>query len=397
MGFKFNTMKNKKGKSLFEGVIYKYTNKINGKVYIGQTINENRRKQEHLLARENSYFHNAIKKYGWNSFEYKVLFRIRCISKQDLINTLNQKEEIAIKYFNSTDNNLGYNIRSGGNNSPIPKEMKKKLSEMRKGEKNPMYGIHQVVSEETRRKISKSNKGRNAGEKHPFFEKKLGPLSEERKRILSEKNTKSPVIQLSLEGEFIKEWPSAKKASKDLNINDGRIGSVCMGKSITAGGYRWLYKSDYESGNYTFKSTDPYNIKSIVQLDMECNFIKEFDSIARASRDTNINRTTINRVLAHKVGGKTAGGFIWLYKKEYDELINNNKLKEVLLAPKRPIIQTDKNGNFIKEWNSMEEAAENLNVSAAIIRLSILNNKGVRKLNWNKFFEKKNYYGTIAA
>ena len=47
--------------NLFYGIIYKYTNKINGKIYIGQTINEVRRKGEHKAAKEDSYFHKAIK------------------------------------------------------------------------------------------------------------------------------------------------------------------------------------------------------------------------------------------------------------------------------------------------------------------------------------------------
>ena len=459
--------KNKKGKILLEGVIYEYTNKINGKVYIGQTTDEGRRIINHRNSKHKDHFHNAIRKYGWNSFEYKVLFKVYCFNEQDLINTLNIKEAIAIKYFKSTDRFIGYNMTFGGSNAtpteetkrkisesnkgkivseetrrkiseakkgkkfkkpkknvlrgdkhwnfgkhhspetrrkiseahkgkpgtPMSEENKKKLSKMRTGKKNPMYGVHKVMSEETRRKISEARKGKNAGEKHPFFGKKLGPLSEKVKRILSEKNTKFPVIQLSLEKEFIKEWPNSKKAGEALNINSCNIRSVCSGESITAGGYRWLYKPDYDSGKYTFKNTDPYNARSIVQLDLECNFINKFKTISEASRSTNTNRTSINATLAHK--RNTAGGFIWLYKEEYDELVSNNKLKETLLSPKHPIVQTDRDGNFIKEWNSMEEAAENLNVSAAIIRLSILNNKGVRKLNWNKFFKKEYYYGTI--
>lgn len=63
---------------------------------------------------DNTLFHNAIRKYGWENFEYKVLFRINCDNVQDLNITLNSKEKVAIKYFNSCNKNYGYNMTLGG-------------------------------------------------------------------------------------------------------------------------------------------------------------------------------------------------------------------------------------------------------------------------------------------
>jgi group I intron endonuclease len=58
-------------------VIYKATNKINGKSYVGQTIRTlNERKQSHLNDSNNNstcYFHNAIRKYGKASFKWEIL------------------------------------------------------------------------------------------------------------------------------------------------------------------------------------------------------------------------------------------------------------------------------------------------------------------------------------
>ena len=61
-----------------QGVIYKYTNKINGKVYIGQTVHENLRRNEHKCHSKTrlhtqSAFYNAIDKYGWDNFGYSIL------------------------------------------------------------------------------------------------------------------------------------------------------------------------------------------------------------------------------------------------------------------------------------------------------------------------------------
>ena len=74
-------------------IIYKVTNKINNKIYIGQTINslEHRRKQHEKDCRRNKYynnrFHNALIKYGFDNFIWECL--CKCVS----IEELNNKEQ----------------------------------------------------------------------------------------------------------------------------------------------------------------------------------------------------------------------------------------------------------------------------------------------------------------
>ena len=65
------------------GNIYCFTNQINHKKYIGQTINPNQRYYAHKSASGNennsewdSLFHRAIRKYGWNSFKYEILCEV---------------------------------------------------------------------------------------------------------------------------------------------------------------------------------------------------------------------------------------------------------------------------------------------------------------------------------
>ena len=65
------------------GVIYIYTNKNDGKVYIGQTIHEDDRMKYHKYAYDDTPFEKAIKEEGWNSFNYNVLYRVKGWDKKN--------------------------------------------------------------------------------------------------------------------------------------------------------------------------------------------------------------------------------------------------------------------------------------------------------------------------
>ncbi len=127
-----------------------------------------------------------------------------------------------------------------------------------KGEKNPMYGKHHseesikkmsetkkghTTSEETRMKISESNKGEQSmlGKHH----------SEEAKKKMSEKRKgRKPywllkaVEQLELDGTtLVARYESIMEAERQTGIDDGDISKCCRGKKISAGKYKWRYAS----------------------------------------------------------------------------------------------------------------------------------------------------------
>lgn len=95
--------------------IYKITNQINGKVYIGQSVNIENRWHEHQLAacHKNFYGHvrtrlyPAMKKYGLENFSFSIIEECNA-------DDLDEKEEYWIKKYSSTDPNKGYNLLSGG-------------------------------------------------------------------------------------------------------------------------------------------------------------------------------------------------------------------------------------------------------------------------------------------
>lgn len=106
-------------------VIYKFQNKINQKIYIGQTNNFQKRYSSHKSSaynkQANDYnvpFHNAIRKYGIENFSYEILEEIPDNESQDFID---EREQFFIAYYNSSINENGYNVSKGGKGySPIP-------------------------------------------------------------------------------------------------------------------------------------------------------------------------------------------------------------------------------------------------------------------------------------
>lgn len=185
-----------------------------------------------------------------------------------------------------------------------------------------MYGIHRPHTEEEKIKMSIALKGKYVGPKNLNFGKKRKPLSNEVKNKLSIANS-IPVVQLSIEGDFIKEWVGAKKAENDLKLKG--ITKACKGKAITVGGFRWMYKSEYESNDYELKSTEKFNIRGVVQLDLDCEVVNTFKSISEASAITKINYSNIRSSLNPNIKSKTAGGYRWIYNDDFQNLIKEGK------------------------------------------------------------------------
>lgn len=93
--------------------IYKIKNLINGKIYIGQSSNPERRWQDHINnynPKDNSLISKAIKKYGVQNFSFDII---------GWFDDYNDKEKYYINYYNSV-RPYGYNIQLGGEEPPHP-------------------------------------------------------------------------------------------------------------------------------------------------------------------------------------------------------------------------------------------------------------------------------------
>ena len=103
-------------------IVYKITNTVNGKIYIGYTSRTlERRWKEHISIskKSKSFFSTSIRKYGAAAFKPEVL-----VEDTDDLWCLNFAEPLLIEFFNSTDVSRGYNIASGGSGVYIPVEVR---------------------------------------------------------------------------------------------------------------------------------------------------------------------------------------------------------------------------------------------------------------------------------
>ena len=62
----------------------------------------------------------------------------------------------------------------------------------------------------------------------------------------AEHNRSIQIIQLTLGGQFIRKWSCASEVERELGIRHEYISACCRGKRKSAGGYRWIYASDYK-------------------------------------------------------------------------------------------------------------------------------------------------------
>ncbi len=229
--------------------VYKHTNLINNKVYIGITKQEPKRRwQKGIGYIDNSYFYNSIIKYGWDNFKHEILFDK--LTKEEA----QQKEIELIKMYRSNERQYGYNFSKGG----------------------------ETCNENFKRKCGKDN------------------YKSRRIRVLNAKTKK-----------LLKIYDSQTQASVELGINRKGITKNCLGQSKTYKGYIFEYDDcnfikpkKYERGKHPNHKTT--KVKCIDDN-------KIFNSINEAGKYYNIRPNNIATCLCKSSKSKTAGGKRWCY------------------------------------------------------------------------------------
>lgn len=127
------------------------------------------------------------------------------------------------------------------------------------------------------------------------------------------------ILQFDLKMNKINEFISINDAANKLNIKRQNISAVCEGKNLTAGGYIFLFNSNYDPNKeYSFVEFNN-NKKSIVQLDyITNNIIETYSSITSAAVILNIQSSHISSCCKGK--RITTGGFKFMYLNDYNDL-----------------------------------------------------------------------------
>lgn len=141
--------------------VYLHENRINNKKYVGITCQIPWLKRAGLNGngyRTCNRFWNAIQKYGWENFDHTVL--ATCDSQSEAM----ELEKHYIAEHKTTDDQYGYNIKTGGEHQIYPQEIRDHISQSRKGKSS--RGSGWTVSDATRKKMSEAQKGRKMTPEH---------------------------------------------------------------------------------------------------------------------------------------------------------------------------------------------------------------------------------------
>ena len=328
---------------MFLGYIYKISNTLTGKVYIGQTIQPpSRRWRQHELSAQNANrndsnlpLHLSMRKHGLSAFKYEVIEIC-----DDAI--VNDREVYWISIYDSTNPNKGYNLSLGGGGTSYYR-MDEILSLWNQGK-----GIKEISE------LMDIDRGFLA-----LRLKEAGISAEKinaRRYAAARERRSSPVYQYSLDGNYLRMFSSVQKARRETNI--GHIERCCNGDQKQAGGFIWSY--DKSTAVPPVQNDNPATKKRVVyQYGLDGHRISEYDSAYHAEKATGINQTAIRNVCLGR--NHTAGGYVWSYenKPHIHVALSNNTGK-----PKRVGKYDIENGELIQVYDSLAQAATDNNISS---------------------------------
>lgn len=313
------------------GIIYKITNNINGKCYIGQTINPKQRFNKHCKSNK-YYIDKSIQKYGIDNFTYEVLYITDYLCKDDLLTVLNEKEIYYINLYDSFNN--GYNQTLGGQGTlghPCSQKTKdflkiynknRVLSEdtIQKHRDNAYKNYDKRYTEDARNKMSMANR---------YIQKSEASI--ELQKHTKQKNTyKTNSVKINLydNGQLILIFNSRKECFEYFknDISENTIKYMLSGKTKHFRKFP-TYKLEYADGKIHVNST--YNKgKKIVQLSLNNEYIKIWNSLYEC-HNNGYSRFAIMACCKHEPHRFSYKGFKWLYESEYNELVGSGQITEI--------------------------------------------------------------------
>lgn len=350
--------------------IYMHRNKINKKVYIGQTKRPLIKRWGNNGAgyKGQGYFYNAIQKYGWDNFEHIVLF--------DNINSpkiADRYEEYLIYLYDSTNQKYGYNLRKGGSNSISVNTVKSVFKYSKDGLFLKKYDSISYAENDTGilgSSISLCCNGdlKSAGGfmwRYKYYDQ-IEKYDDKRK---INDDLLLNIYQYTTFGVLVYVFKSMKDLlEKHSNFieSEAAIRACCKQDKdcvMTSCGYVWSYcpmDSDYIIKNlYHYREIHRYNLNGFYE--------SSYNSSRDAANDINVD--DVRPILAC-LGGRRKSAYGYQWKDYLVDQIDSYKPP----IRNRKILKCLKNKDIIAEYNNLKDAAmsiegvELMNAKAGITR-----------------------------
>ena len=335
--------------------IYKIENKVNGKVYVGQSVDITSRWKSHRSELKrgihyNDHLQRAWNKYGENNFTFTVIEECK---KDDL----NDKEIYWIDYFKSCEYENGYNSSIGGAGDILYRPILqfslsgdfinewKNSREASIKTDTPQQGIYGSC-------VKKYKHSRS----YIWVYKDDYADSSSLDWYLSNQKTKN-INQYDLYGKYIKTWKNHAQIKKSL----GYSVSPCVKHTILSShGYIWLYSDDETdlTEEYCYNVRHSLNFignKPFYQVNSDCEIVKEYNCLREAIEDGYSEKMVNDCVRGLR---NSANGYVWVYKEQYKNLTKEECMK--LLTTKKlnkyyEILQYDFNNNLIQKYSYLKD------------------------------------------
>jgi group I intron endonuclease len=241
--------------------IYKITNIVNNKSYIGSSLNIETRWKTHIRNlqsdnHKNPHLQSAFNEYGERNFICESIENLDNLNtKSEILSKMLERESYWMMYYESYNRNIGYNIRPA-----IKLDFKREYSK------------------EMLEKMSKSHLGKKLSKKH-------------RENI--RKSLYKKVYQIDKNGNIVKLWNSVIEASKGTNTISQNISACCKRKVKYANGYQWCYVDNFNDFQSKLPGVEGNPIKQV----KDGKIIKKWPSIKSAMKELKLNRNQLKYLL----------------------------------------------------------------------------------------------------
>lgn len=265
-------------------IIYKITNDINNKVYVGKTTRDlDTRFNEHKKpknGKSKSAIRDAIQKYGSEHFQIELI-------EECEYDRLNERERYWISYYDSYQQ--GYNLTTGGDGIALSEEKIKTIRDL-------WLNGETIVSIANILELPHSTVYHRIAQYEDF-----DPIENKQRALVPQEK---PIIQYDINGNILKRYRSINEAERETKISAKQIGAARK-NGTQCHGYYWQFE------NEELKISS--NKKRVYQYTLDLKLVKEYAGAREAAREFGADSASIIKCCNGKQ--KTCKGYVFKYEK----------------------------------------------------------------------------------